>query len=241
MTWLDFNLKVACAPALVYSGVRKIVRQVSHELTWDELMNLPMGYEDLCYSAKTKRNQLMRTYWNQDGVDAAIDRLMSRPDKDHTSVGIQLQSGIKDSRSMGHCMQNMVITKIKDKCYVDLYYRSTEATQKFGADLVLFSEVLPEVFDKLGFTPEGLRLQFSNAYFSAMFTPIICAFAEDQVEFFREVNRNDARFFRSLALATRRYFQDDHNYTYRTRVKMFEYWKENVEEDENLKELLFQV
>lgn len=241
MSWLDFNLKVACAPALVYSGVRKIVRQVDQTVPWSYLNDLPMGYEDLCYSARTKRNQLMRTYWNQDNVEAALEKLLGRDGKDHTSVGIQLQGGVKDSRSMGHCMQNMVITAIKDKVFVDLYYRSTEATQKFGADLVLFSEVLPPIFDRIGIAPEELRFQFSNAYFSAMFTPIICAFSEDQASFFKTIQQYDPRFFRSLGMATRRYFQDTHNYTYRTRVKMFEYWKENVQEDQSLKELLFSI
>lgn len=241
MRWIDFNLQVACAPALLYSGVRKVVRDVGWSIPYQELLDLEMDYTDLGYSEKTKHSQLIRNYWNAEAIQAGVDKLLERPNAEHSSVGIPLSNKDKDSRSQGNCMQSMVITRTRDSCHVDLYYRSTEATRKFAADLVLFSRMLPTVFDQLGYEPGTVNFRFSNAYFSALFTPIICAFAEDQVSFFRTIQEEDPRFFRTLAQATRRYFQDTHSYTYRARVKMFSYWRENVIESEELKELLFSV
>src|SRR5690606_38544340 len=113
MRWIDFNLHVACAPVLVYSGVRKIVRQVDWSIPYQELLAIELDYTDLCYSEKSKHSQLIRNYWDADEVSRAVDKLLDRPGKDHSSVGIPLRNQAKDSRSMGNCMQNMVITRTK--------------------------------------------------------------------------------------------------------------------------------
>jgi hypothetical protein len=207
--------------------VRKVAADQSFELEFSDLTGSKLKYTDICYT-KAKGTQLNRNYWDQEGVDAAVTKLASRSDKPHSSVSIQLQNGAKDSRSQGYCMQNMVITTTPDTCTVDIYYRSTELIQKFLADLIFFSEKLPEIFEKLGREPSVIRFKFANVYLSAVFMPIFFRYETDPLGFFQHLERSDPKFYRTCGLATRRFFNPDHNYTYRTRVKMFEYWKEHV-------------
>lgn len=225
--WTQFIWKISHAKTLAVTGVRKVVADQAFELPWKALTASKWAYTDLCYT-KAKGSQLNRNYWNQGAVDAAVEKLLGRTDKPHSSVSIQLQGGVKDSRSQGYCMQNLVITLTPDSCAVDIYYRSTEVIQKFAADLVFFADKLPQIFAKLGREPSVIRFKFANVYLSAVFMPIFLRYESDHLGFFQTLERIDPKFYRTCGLATRRFFNPDHNYTYRTRVKMFEYWKEHV-------------
>lgn len=226
--WRDLIWRAAAAPTLQLSGVRKIAADQSLILPWDSLTNLGMDYGDLCYT-KAKDRQLLRNYWSQAEVDAAMEKLAGRKSKDHSSVSIQMRAGDKDSRSQGFCMQNTVITMTPTVLTLDIYYRSTELIQKFGADLVFFSRQFPPLFEKLGRTPSVVRMRFANVYLSAVFMPILMRYEPDPLGFFQHLEKHDPRFYRTCGLATRRFFNATHNYTYKTRAKMFDYWKEHVD------------
>lgn len=225
--WKQLIWAAAEHPTLAVSGVRKIASDMAFEIPGDQLTT-DLDYTDICYTA-AKGRQLMRNYWNQDEVDAAVAKLLSRKGKDHSSVSIQLRGREKDSRSQGYCMQNLVITVTPNTSSVDIYYRSTELVQKFLADLIFFAQVLPPIFKELGIEPEVIRFKFANVYLSAVFMPIFLRYEEDPHGFFKHLQKHDPKFFRTCGLATRRFFNETHNYTYRTRVKMFEYWKEYVD------------
>ena len=226
--WKQLIWDVARHPTLAVSGVRKIASDVSFEIPGDQLTP-GLNYTDLCYTA-AKGRQLMRNYWNQEEADAAVSKLLSRRGKDHSSVSIQLRGQEKDSRSQGYCMQNMVITVTPMVSYVDIYYRSTELIQKFLADLIFFSKTLPPIFGELGIEPEAIRFKFANVYLSAMFMPIFLRYEDDPRGFFEHLRKHDPRFYRTCGRVTRQFCQETHNYTYRSRVKMFEYWKEHVDQ-----------
>lgn len=217
------------------TGVRKVAFDQRFEMSWDELTHSKLTYEDLGYT-KAKGRQLERIYWNQGGMDSMLEKLTSRKSKPHSSVAVQMASGTKDSRSQGYCMQNMVITQTSTGRQIDLYYRSTEVTQKFLADLVFFRQKLVGVF---GDQPPGvIRFHFANTYLSAVFAPILLRYEPDPLGFFQQLSQSDPKFFRTFGLATRRFFKESHNYTYRTRVKMFEYYKEHCTTDPRLQKLL---
>lgn len=226
--WKQLIWKAAEHETLAVSGVRKISSDVSFELPYQCLLEHDLDYTDLCYT-KAKGRQLQRNYWNPPEVEAAVTKLKSRAGKDHSSVSIQLRGSDKDSRSQGFCMQNMVITVTPQQSSVDIYYRSTELIQKFLADLIFFSVQFPPIFEELGTTPEKIRFKFANVYLSSVFMPIFLRYEEDPLGFFKHLKEHDPRFYRTCGLSTRRFFQETHNYTYRTRVKMFEYWKEHVD------------
>jgi len=227
--WRTLIWHAAALPTFTLSGVRKIVSDVAFQLPWDALVATKLTYADLHYTA-AKRRQLARNYWDQEEVDAAFEKLVAREGrKDHTSVSIQLRGQKKDSRSQGYCMQNMVISMSRTELEIDVYYRSTELIQKFAADLVFFSEQLPPLFEKLTLKPTRVRFKFANVYLSAVFMPIFIRFEPDPEGFFKLLRQQDPRFFRTCGLATRRFFQETHNYSYRTRIKMFDYWKKHVD------------
>lgn len=226
--WRGLVWQAAAAPTLCVSGVRKIISDLHWSIDWGDLITPDLNFTDICYTS-AKLRQLERNYWNVEGFEAAFTKLAARKGKDHTSVSIQLQADEKDSRSQGFCMQNMVITQTKDVLLVDVYYRSTEVLQKFLADLILFSQKLPPMFTALGRNPTQVRFHFANMYLSAVFMPILMRYEPDPVGFFKELQKGDPRFFRTCGLSTRVFFRDSHNYTYRTRVKMFDYWKKHVD------------
>jgi hypothetical protein len=209
---------------LAYTGVRKIAANVSWELPGDQLEH-NLTYSDINYK-QTKHKQLLRTYWNQEAVDAAIEKMKDRQGAFHTSVAIPLVNLEKKKTSQGHCMQTMVITHLASGySSVDIYYRSTELIQKFLADMVFFSIMLPPVFKKMKIEPEVIRFKFANVYLSAVFSPIWIRYEDDLVGFFKDLESNDPGFFRRFGLATRRLLRENHNYGYRTQAAMFEYYK----------------
>jgi hypothetical protein len=227
--WRSLIWRAAAAPTFTISGVRKIASDMSLNMPWEDLVAGGFDYTDLCYT-RAKERQLLRNYWDQAEVDAAMTKLAGRKGKDHSSVSIQMRGQVKDSRSQGFCMQNTVISMTKEDLTVDIYYRSTELIQKFAADLVFFSNQLPPLFDALGRTPSVVRMRFANVYISAVFVPILVRYEPDPMAFFQHLSEHDAHFYRTCGLAARRFFDESHNYTYRTRVKMFNYWKEHVDE-----------
>jgi len=226
--WRQLVWHAAASPTLCISGVRKIASDIHFPILWEDLMKRDVAFEDICYT-KAKLRQLERNYWNEEGFKAAFTKLKDRRNKDHTSVSIQLQGAEKDSRSQGYCMQNMVITQTKEIVLVDVYYRSTEVLQKFLADMILFNLKLPEYFQDLGRTPYMVRFHFANMYLSAVFMPILMRYEPDPLGFFKHLQQGDPKFFRTCGLSTRVFFRTSHNYTYRTRVKMWDYWKAYVE------------
>lgn len=161
----------------------------------------PLSINDLGYKGKdSKINQLKRIYYNEEAVEAARDKLTTRSkeEKDFTSVAIPTMSNKKDHRSQGYCMNSIVITHIpkgpkvpEALTYITIFYRITEVIQKFGADLIFLNQlVIPEILQG-GYKITEVRLQFTNAYFSPLFFPVLYHFV-DPVELMEELeNRMD--------------------------------------------------
>ena len=126
--------------AFLYSGVRKIIQ----DLTWS-INELPdLTYTDLGYGPN-KFKQLYRNYINEEELERVRALLDRRAGQSFTSVAMSLRGAKKESRSMGHCMQTLIVSWKKDCETAEIQYRSTEVIQKFGADLV-FARYL---FDEL--------------------------------------------------------------------------------------------
>lgn len=175
---------------IAYQGVRKII----NGLTWDAgdflcIKNDPLRYFDLGYG-KNKHKQLLRNYVNEEEfarVRAVLDR---RKDQSFTSVACSMRGASKGNRSMGHCILSVVVTRTKDEERVEVQYRSTELTLKFGGDLVF----LPWVFDQLGVDPNHVTFRFANCYLSGVYLPYTFAFVKDPVSWLHEVWKEDPQF-----------------------------------------------
>lgn len=203
-------------PTFVLHGVRKIVQGV----VWEE-QTLPPAMDilrDLGY-AKQKVTRLMNLYYNKDEVAKAKAKLAERVGEEHSSVSILTRNMEKTHRqAQGWCIQNIVITvkyERKQKIVTaDVFYRSTEAIQKFGADISL----LHEVFNAMEVEPHPVRFYFANLYVSAVFFPLLFKHT-DPVKLLEHTRKTDKRFFWLAAKAVSRYLDPIDRYNYRTQVK----------------------
>lgn len=175
-------------PAFLYSGVRKIVQDVTWEIPWEFYPELDYG--DLGYG-DNKFKQMCRNYLDEDELERVRSLLDRRAGQSFSSVAMSLRGARKDSRSMGHCMQSLVLSFTKDDSNAEVQYRSTELVQKFGADLVFIRWLLAQ----LDFPPDLVRFRFANAYLSGVFFPTLCAHWGDPIDFLEYLWEHDQRLF----------------------------------------------
>jgi hypothetical protein len=216
---VDLVKHAVAQPTFVIHGVRKIVQGVH----WRE-PGLPPALDilkDLGYKP-VKVTRLMNLYYNKEEVAKAKAKLIQRKGEEHSSVSILTRNMEKTHKqSQGWCIQNIVVTqKWKGKVVTstaDVFYRSTEAIQKFGADLSL----LKNIFDELEVVPTPVRFYFANMYVSAVFFPLLFQFTP-AVPFLRHVKRHDRAFHFLACKAVSRYMDPHNRYTYRAQVKQWE-------------------
>jgi hypothetical protein len=191
--------------AFMYSGVRKILNGV----TWEPRALPDITYEDIGYGSN-KHKQLLRNYFNEAEISKAQEILEKRAKQTFTSVAVSMRNSEKDSRSQGHCMQTIVITKTKDRTIAEIQYRSNELIQKLGGDLVF----LPFVFERLGIEPDKVRFRFANAYLSGVFFPTLCRFW-DPIAFLDFLFEHDPKLFAGgTRFFLRSAYQEDQHFPY---------------------------
>lgn len=213
-------LKHAVAqPAFVIHGVRKIVQGIA----WSEdSLRPPLDIlKDLGYKP-VKLTRLMNLYYNKEEVAKAKAKLKQRIGEEHSSVSLLTRNMEKTHpQTQGWCIQNIVISQSwkSKQCTTtaDVFYRSTEAIMKFGADLTL----LHSYFDALEVKPSPIRFYFSNLYVSAVFFPLLFLHT-DGVKFFELIRRHDKRFWWLATKAVSRYLDPVNRYSYRAQVKQRE-------------------
>jgi hypothetical protein len=161
----DFIVDLIKREAFLYAGVRKIVQGVS----WTAPNPFPtLKFDELGYGSN-KFKQLQRNYFDQEEVNRVKSQLTKRKRAAFTAVAMNMKAGKKDSRSMGHCMQTLVINRTPKVTTVELQYRSTEAILKFGGDICY----LPWVFNQLEIEPSTVRFHFANAFISGVYFPTL--------------------------------------------------------------------
>lgn len=203
-------------PTFVLHGVRKVVQGVM----WEERV-LPPALDilrDLGYS-KMKVTRLMNLYYNKDEVSKAKAKLKQREGEEHSSVSILTRNMEKTHPiTQGWCIQNITVsvsyTGKRKRVTADVFYRSTEAIQKFGADISL----LHNVFDALEVQPSPVRFYFANLYVSAVFFPLLFKHT-DPIKLLEHTRKTDKEFFWLAAKAVSRYLDPVDRYNYRTQVR----------------------
>lgn len=178
---------------IAYQGVRKIINGMTHEMP-DGIVD--MDFPDLGYGSN-KMKQLVRNYVNEEEFERVRAVLERRKDQSFTSVALSMRGGKKDARSMGWCILSIVVTRSKGQEKVEVQYRSTELTLKFGGDLVF----LPWVFRKIGVAEDApVTFRFANCYISGVYLPYLVTFVKDPVSLLNEIFKRDPVF---AASATR--------------------------------------
>ena len=209
---------------------------------------LKTDVNDLGYHGQTaKMAQLTRNYFNQDAITEAREKLTSRNDRDmdFTSVMVPTQAGPKRADSQGFCMTAIIISHLgkdsynpTEKLTVEVFYRSTEITQKFGADLIFLHDIVfpaiipPGIYEHL----DSVSFHFANAFFSPLFMPVLYRLI-DPIQFLRMLsvrvrNKREASMLRSCERAVSLPFtqKDPTFYNYRTRRIMHEVSLKAVED-----------
>ena len=166
-TFPAYKAIVACleAPVFEYNGARKIVQGVGFSV--DRIP--PVDLERVGYKPKHKMSALKRMYFNPDEAARVKELLKRREDQAFTSAAMSMRGGAKDRRSMGWCMESLVVATTPKRTTAEVMYRSTEVIKKFTADLAF----LPWVFEQLEIEPEVVRFHFANAYLSGVFFPTL--------------------------------------------------------------------
>lgn len=174
------------APIFLFNGARGIYQSVGFHL--DEIPHVRLV--DLGYSEKAKMSGLKRMYFNPVEAERVRDLIKRRRHQAFTSASMSMRGGTKDSRSMGYCMEALVISTTADRTTAEVMYRSTEVIKKFSADLAF----LPWVFEQLEVKPDSVRFHFANAYLSGVFFPTLFSWW-DPVSFLKMIRKRDPKLF----------------------------------------------
>lgn len=205
-------------PAFVIHGVRKIVQGLHHThvgpLPAKDILS-ELGYRPM------KITRLMNLYYNAADVEKAKAKLAERRGEEHSSVSILTRNMEKTHpQAQGWCIQNITISESWQRkqriVTADIFYRSTELIQKFGADLSLINRV----YEAMEIEPHVTRFYFANAYVSAVFFPIMFRYT-DGVKFLRHIGKHDADFHALACKAVSRYLDPVNRYTYKTQEKQW--------------------
>ena len=204
------NIALAAAEheAYAYQGVRKIINGVAWSLDWNPVETLRweddrgeklgikslVSFDQLGYG-RNKFKQLVRNYVNEEEFARVRTVLERRAGKSFTSVALSMRGRAKDARSMGWCILSIVVTRHKGEERVEVQYRSTELTLKFGGDLCF----LPWVFDQIGVNPKMVTFRFANCYLSGVYLPYLVTFASDPVSLLYGIKNRDETFFASAS------------------------------------------
>lgn len=174
------------APVAEYNGARKIVQSVGFKVSKIP----PVDLSEIGYSPSTKLKALDRMYYDPIEADRVKSLLKKREHQAFSAVSMSMIAGNKDKRSMGHCLNSMVISVTQKRLVAEVVYRSTEVIKKHTADLAF----LPRVFDRLEIEPDEVRFYFCNAYLSGVFFPTLFLYWEP-LSFLEMIRLSEPKLF----------------------------------------------
>lgn len=200
---LEIAFTAADKEAYLYQGVRKIINGLTINVEYSPVRGIikttggfgakngGFGLRfDQLYGAN-KFKQLVRNYVDEKEFERVRTILERRKGKAFTSVALSMRGAQKTARSMGWCLLSIVITRTKDGDAVEVQYRSTELTLKFGGDLCF----LPWVFDQIGVQPKRVTFRFANCFLSGVYLPYLASFASNPVDMLSTLKQKDSKFF----------------------------------------------
>lgn len=240
--WIELVMQLIKEKASFYRSSRKFVQHLDWKIPGSIWQQDDMGFNlvDLSYSPNgTKMTQLERNYFNQGSIDRArkkLDRRMYEEEKPQTSVGISTISEGKKKSSQGHCIRGLVLSHInldpeEERFTIDIFYRSTEVVQKWGADLIfLHDKLIPAILEGFDVSIEEIAFHFSNIYLSTLFFSILYQY-RNPVELLKFTDKHDNKLYkRFFSRADKLIYKDPEDYSFQYRVKMQQLWLDHVAE-----------
>ncbi len=152
------------AKAHCYVGTNKYQLGATFRLSRESLDKIELSH--LGYSDQKLRT-LDKIYYRPEEFDRAKAILRRREGSIHDNVAIVMRNQEKpDGRSLGWCMNSLVVTRWRKKRdVVTLQYRSTETTKKLGGDLAY----LRVLIDRLKIDPERVIVQAASCFMSGVY------------------------------------------------------------------------
>lgn len=237
--WALFTQHLCSKKPAGYAEVRKIFHDQKLVIPYD-CFNLELEAKSIGYSSwKTKLKQLDTYYFNLEELNKVNLEAKRRFLKGHFCLTARFGNKEKRKESMGICLQTITLNYVEGELNVDVYYRSTEVTQKFLADLkFLQDKVLPILLEGLLVKPAYIRFRFASLYISPVFLPIMVTHCG--VDLIKSIVKNDSYWWeKSVRTILDRYMMDDNPYGYRTRVIQWDVFNEYVKPKLTKKEVIY--
>lgn len=229
--WVDYTRSLLLSKPDAYVQIRKLFQGKYFEIPWDTFdTGIETTYPYMGYTAEDgKSKQLIRNYLNVEEIEKArtkfISRLEGKGNKSKQScITVRMGNGSKNKDSQGFCIQcitlNHLVIDKEDNLIIDIYYRTTEFTQKFFADLKFLHEnVFPMLLEDINIKPVKVNFIFSTVYISLMFLPILYQF-ENPLEILKDLKKADPKYFKWVLKAAEKLMSEDTNYNFRTRLNL---------------------
>jgi hypothetical protein len=219
-TWVKHALRLAATPPDLYSGCRKILRNV--RLTFPAIGESPhIKLADAGYT-KSKLTMLTKHYLHEPSQTVALELWQKRLGQEtygsvsFTCFNHLIKGGAIDAKRskrasvFGPCIQSVIITQLARGQYeVDIPYRTTEVLKKFPADLVLIRDVLLAPFGLPSDTP--VNFYFAGLTVHPMYFVTVLPHVADPVASFEQILKKDRRFYDWAVKWTARYLCEEHS------------------------------
>lgn len=202
--WMSLLDKAYLHKDFFYVSGKRINRNFSYSTSVEKLTKPDLDLGMLGY-AKKKENLLTQYYYNEESVAMALHQLESRRKKgSYGSCGVTCYNHFskKERPLHGPCIQSVVFTYTPDKkTHVNLFYRSTEACKKFGADLIWLNNImLPK------FKPNGrIDFHFSNLTLHPMYWVVIAPYIKDPIAHLNKIKKLDFTIWKGIVRWSYRY------------------------------------
>lgn len=175
----------------VYRGYQKIHQALV--LSANRVGSFPITLEDMGYTA-TKLNNLIKHYSSANELAKWPRKLETSRQADQASIYYTTVGEDKGDHKKDHCIRGIGVNFSKGvMTNVHVFYRSSELSRKFLADLIFFTSYL---FPKLEIPKSiPIHLHFTCAYVhSKQFPMYLCIMARDVMEFEFPDNIPDSKY-----------------------------------------------
>jgi hypothetical protein len=202
--WLFYCDQLSKKPASLYSGCRKILRDIHLSFNLDDSLQL----SDAGYTSN-KLRMLEKHYLHEESRAIAVKLWEKRcAQEKYGSVGFTtfahfVKGGSIDAKRskrasvFGPCIQSITLTWVNyEKVSIDVFYRTSELFKKFPADLVLIRDILLKPFDFSHAKEIELNVYFANLTIHPMYACVTFPHLKNPVKRLESLRQADNYFWK---------------------------------------------
>jgi len=213
-SWITHYKDLSYRKATLFSGCRKIIRNVSFEFDWD---GTPVRLKDGGYTTN-KMKLLHRQYFHEESRNVALGlwdkrvRMAKYGSVGFTTYAHFIKGSLHEAQRgsvFGPCIQSVVVTLVdKNNTAVDVFYRSTEFCKKFPADIVFVCQLL-EPFKLVN---PVVTFHFANITLHPMYCLLPMVPMEEPADFIHSIKKHDPFYWLWVVKWSARYLCDEYHH-----------------------------